>query len=351
MKKILFISMGESFGGIEKQELEIYKNIRNYKIEFLTPVKIFNLDNEHTLNISRNNLLGKIKYNYRLYKYLKKNKYDIIHINSSIFLYSFQVALIAKITKNKIIVVESHSIPYNSKLKKILIKVLKPVYNRLISKSLACSKETINSLYLEDTIILNNGINVEDYKYSESLRKKYRNNLNINNDTVYGTIGRIDKNKNYLFLIDLFNKIQKENNNSKLLIIGTGPEEELIKEKIKELKLNDKVILLGQRIDIRALLSSMDVFIFPSLKEGFGLSILESLTSGLPTIINSNIPINIETNNLYKVDNYNINSWIKVIKKVKHKERYNSYKEIKDKGYDIKNTTKELTNIYKDLIK
>ena len=111
MKKILFISMGESFGGIEKLELDLYKNIKKYKIDFLTSIKIFNTNNEISLDVSRKNLLGRIKYNYRLYKYLKKNKYDIIHINSSIFLFVLQVSIISSlrylVVLNPVVVLEN----------------------------------------------------------------------------------------------------------------------------------------------------------------------------------------------------------------------------------------------------
>ena len=336
MKKILFISMGEAFGGIEKQELDIASNINNYNIEFLTPIKIFNTKNEHNLNISRNKYIGRIIYNHRLYKFLNNNKYDIIHINSSIFLFSFQVALISRLTKHKIIVVQSHSIPYISKIKKLLIKLLLPIYKRLI---LSCSEEAKYSLFLNNTEILDNGIDINNFKYDEKIRKEYRKKLNIENKKVYGTVGRIDKNKNYDFLIDLFNKIKYTN--SILLIIGTGPD--------KELKLDKKVLLLGQRQDIKELLNCMDIFIFPSLKEGFGLSVIESLATGLPTIISSNIPINIKLNNLYKVDDYDIDNWIDTINNIKINKREKAYKEIINRGYDIKDTCKKLENIYNDL--
>lgn len=349
MKKVLFISMGEIFGGIEKQELDIANNIKNYDIEFLTPIKLFNTKKEHTLNISRNKYINRIKYNYKLYKFLKNNKYDIIHINSSVFLFSFQVALISKITKHKIIVVESHSIPYISKIKRLLIKILLPIYKRLINKSLSCSIEAEKSLFLNNTEILNNGIDINNYKFNEKIRNEYRKNLNIEDKKVYGTIGRIDKNKNYNFLIDLFNNIKDKN--SILLIIGTGPDKEQIENKIKELKLDKKVLLLGQRQDIKELLSCMDIFIFPSLKEGFGLSIIESLTSGLPTIINSNIKINIKSNNLYRIDNYDISTWKETINNIKINKRENSYKEVINSGYDIKDTCKSLEKIYNDMIK
>ena len=74
--------------------------------------------------------------------------------------------------------------------------------------------------------------------------------------------------KNQEFLIDIFYEINKINANTHLLLIGNGEDEEKIKAKVKELNLEDNVSFLGIRKDIKELMQTMDVFVFPSLFEG-----------------------------------------------------------------------------------
>ena len=113
MKKILHVSMGYTcFGGIEKMEMNYVTHIKgDYKNDILTPndipfknyeqeLKKYNCD-VYNLHTSRKTLIDRLKYNYRLSKFLKKNKYDIIHIHSAVFLFSYKVAKIAKHTRYK----------------------------------------------------------------------------------------------------------------------------------------------------------------------------------------------------------------------------------------------------------
>ena len=347
MKKVLQISMGETYGGIERLEESFKNNIKNFQVDVLTPTKIFDDNNYYDLNISRNSFLEKIKYNHRLSKFLKNNHYDIVHINSSVFLFSYQVARIAKKNNSKVIA-HYHSIPKVSKLKSIIIKILMPFYKKKIDIFLSCSKE---ASFTNDSTIIKNGIDIEKYKYNEKIREEYRNKLNIKDKKVYGHIGRFDTNKNHDFLIDVFYEIQKKEKNSILLLIGEGESISKIKDKVNNLNINDKVIFLGSRNDTYNLLNAMDIFIFPSIKEGLGLSIIESLTSGLPTYVSNGIPeeANI-SNNFHRINDFNTNNWVKIILKDKKSKRNNSYKDTINSGYDIKESTKELEKIYKDLI-
>lgn len=111
MKKILHISIGENYGGIENLELEYMKHIPG--IDILSPNdKAFqhcHSNNIFNLSIPKFTRKNQILYDYRLYKFLKKNKYDIVHINSEIFFFSFRVILIAKICGVKKIVMHSYS--------------------------------------------------------------------------------------------------------------------------------------------------------------------------------------------------------------------------------------------------
>ena len=114
MIRVLQIIDGYSFGGIVKLMLEINKNLSDeFKSDFLTALNI--CDNWNNLNADRKTLKGRILYNHRLLKYLKRNKYDIVHINSGAFFFTFQAVTICKIAGIKRIVAHSHN---SNKIKK-----------------------------------------------------------------------------------------------------------------------------------------------------------------------------------------------------------------------------------------
>ena len=352
MIKVLQIMDGYNFNGIIKLMLEVEKNIdKEIKFDYLTACNI--CDNFNNLNIDRRSIKGRIIYNHRLRKFLKNNKYDIVHINSGAFFFTFSCALICKLCSIKKIIVHSHNTPKISRIKKIFIRIFNPIYRKITNVHLTCSNAASESLYtkVDDVILIKNGIDVNKFKYNKNIREKIRKELNINNKLVYGHVGRFSKQKNHDFLIDLFYELQK-NKDCVLLLIGTGPLEDTIKNKVKKLNITDKVLFLGFREDINYLLNAIDIFIFPSLYEGLPVSLIEAQTNGLPIVTTSNISneANI-SNNYYVIDNYDINNWLNTILNVKLGNRENAYKNAIKNGYDIIDISNKLEKIYKNLMK
>lgn len=347
MVKVLQVIDGKSFGGITKLMLDIKKIINNnIQFDLLTGSNI--CKDCYNLNIVRNNFKNKTIYNYRLYKFLKKHNYDVVHINSGAFFYVFQVAFVCKMAGIKRIIVHSHNTPKVPTYKKVLIKLLNPLFCKMVDVKLSCSKEASKSLFTnaEGVKIIKNGINVEQLKYDEKIRNKYREDLCIGNKIVYGHVGRFDKQKNHEFLINLFYEIQKVQD-SILLLVGTGELESNIKENVKKLNMEDKVVFLGFKEDIGNWLSCMDYFLFPSLYEGLGIVLIEAQTSGLPVFVSNSIPSEANiTKNFYRINTFNINEWISKIFSVKLSNRKDSYLDTIKAGYDITNTCNELEKIY-----
>src|SRR5699024_5117040 len=98
------------------------------------------------------------------------------------------------------------------------------------------------------------------------------------------------KQKNHEYLIDIFLKVHEERKNAILLLIGDGEERKKIHQKVVDNGLENNVIFTGLRADIHDLLQALDVLVFPSLFEGFGIVAIESQAAGLPTILSNTIP-------------------------------------------------------------
>lgn len=196
--------------------------------------------------------------------------------------------------------------------------------------------------------ILPNAIKSEKYIFSLTTRNKFRKKYNLDNFLVYGHVGRFTHAKNHLFLIDLFNELQKIDSDSRLILVGDGELRETVEGKISDLGLNDKVIITGAVDNVNEYLQAFDIFLFPSIFEGLPTTVIEAQASGLPSIISDTITEEVNITPLVKFVSLKepLNVWVEVIKGVKIMDRGDMKKVITDKGYEISKVAKWLENFY-----
>lgn len=370
MIKILQTNISNTFAGIEKLELEYVKHINDeeLQVDVLVPYKnsLKNsqeaMNNNHIFdfNIPKFTRRTEWVYDYKLFKLLKKNKYDILHINSSVLFFSLRTAIIAKMCGVKKVIVHSHGNVPVSKIKRIFIKIINLIFRKHVDLFLSCSKDALKPLLAErfikenKAVILKNGIEIEQYKFKQEKRDELRKELKIVDKTVYGHVGRFEVQKNHDFLINLFNKIQQIDDNSVLLLIGIGSLQDKIREKVNELNLSSKVLFLGFRNDVNDLLNAMDCFLFPSFNEGLGIAAIEAQTNGLVTFCSTNVPIeaNISERFHYFDLNEDVDKLAKRICNIKKdiENRKNAYEDTIKNDYSIESTCNRLREIYLKLL-
>ena len=105
------------------------------------------------------------------------------------------------------------------------------------------------------------------------------------NDFVIGSIMRMERVKNPLFLIDVFKAVHLKEKRAKLMIVGDGSMRTLVEKRIEEYGLKDSVIITGFRKDAKRFYGVFDVFVSTSIKEGFSVSVLEAMASSLPVVV------------------------------------------------------------------
>jgi glycosyltransferase involved in cell wall biosynthesis len=103
-------------------------------------------------------------------------------------------------------------------------------------------------------------------------------------------VGRLVPEKNHEFLLHLLKALVRVEPKARLRLIGDGPLRPQLEELAKSLSLQRHVEFLGNRLDIPDLLAAADVFVFPSLSEGLGLAAIEAQAAGLPVVIASHLP-------------------------------------------------------------
>lgn len=103
-------------------------------------------------------------------------------------------------------------------------------------------------------------------------------------ETVVGCVARFDPVKNFPGLIKAFAGVKRKGIDARLLLVGDGPQMEELRALVDDLGLKRDVLFTGRRTDVPQCLQAMDVYIQPSFYEGFSMTILEAMSSGLPVI-------------------------------------------------------------------
>lgn len=326
---------GEPFttGGQESFIMNIYRNIDRKKIQFdfYTPYTCINQEMRMEIEklggnvyegLGHFNVVGNKKdYVNNLKKFLKNNYYEIIHIHSGSI---FALAVGSKIAKQsgaKRVIVHSHSAGFNN-LKHTISKFLFGAFFYLYPTNLwACSKTAAYWKFPKKLVnngkckIIKNTIDVENFKFDLEKRNNIRKKYSIKDDEiVLGTVGRLSSEKNQLFLLDVFKKLNELNSNTYLVIIGDGILKETLKEKIKNENINN-VLLLGKQHNINDFLNMFDIFTLTSIYEGFPVTAIEAQANNLPCIFSDNITkeCKINKNVIFLSLSDNIDNWVNSI--------------------------------------
>lgn len=222
----------------------------------------------------------------------------------------------------------------------------------------SCSDDASKWFYSEKIIksnrylLINNAIDYDIYRFNESIREKYRNEFKFDQETlVIGNVGRMHFQKNQQFIIRVFNQVHKKKQNSRLMLIGDGPDRNQIEDLVKSYKLENYVQFLGTRSDVNNLMQAMDIFLFPSIFEGLPLALIEAQASNLQiyasTAINNKIIIDEKLINFISLAE-NEDYWANKILECKNFDRKTNQIEklIKENGYDIKVEAKKIEKIF-----
>lgn len=220
-----------------------------------------------------------------------------------------------------------------------------------------CSKEAGRWLFGKSDVengkvqIIRNAIQTQLYRFDEEKRRKVREEKNASDKLIIGHVGNFNEVKNQTFIIDIFNSIQRKNKNIELWLVGDGEWREKIEKKVEKLELQKKVVFWGKRDDVSNIMQGMDVFLFPSLHEGFGIVLIEAQCSGLYCLASiGTIPKEVNITGTVKFISLNesAETWGEEIKRIlqKDRDRKCGYERIKEAGFDIMDAAEDLERRY-----
>lgn len=291
--KLLHIISRLDIGGMERQLLALVSNSNREKFE----VDIVYFQGDGYLKsefeslgcrVRKINAFGPwdISICPRLYFYIKRNRYDIIHTHS--LKADLWGAIAGGLANMPMVVSTVHN--EEQILKIPILKLLEGwVVNRLDDFIIAVSDGVKRFLVREagfpiDKIrVVRYGIDPSDIEID--MKKNIRQELGIENDApLIGCVGRLISQKGHKYIIEAARKVIENFPKVRFLIVGKGPLEKMLKRMSRDLKISSSIIFTGFREDVYSIIDKLDLLILPSLWEGFGLVLLEAMALGKPIV-------------------------------------------------------------------
>lgn len=351
-KRILMIGMGANTGGVESYIINLIRNVdrEKYQFYFLYRGKIAYEKEVIDLGVelipvdaSRHN---PIKYIKTFNEIFKKYKFDVVYYNTC-DIKSMDMIMFGKKYGVPVRIIHSHNsyhIVPPKLLHKFTEKWCRNNLDNYATKLLACSDIAGDWMFEKHNYnVINNGIKTEKFTFDVTIRDEKREYLDIKEKYVVGFIGRLEEQKNPLFLIDVFAQLYKKRNDAILLVVGDGSMKDKMIEHASKYDVLNAVKFMGVCSNINELMNVMDCFLLPSLFEGLPFVLVEAQTNGLPCVVSTNVSSESNINGEVKFISLDESSeyWANEVASVKSNFDRSKYVDImKRKQFDIGDTIK-----------
>ena len=359
-----------TFGGsgVVATELGIELSKKGHEVHFITysqPVRLDALSSNlhyHEVNVPDYPLFKYEPYELalssKLFDVISKHKIDVLHVH-----YAIPHAYAAYMAK-KILKENGYNIPIITTLHGTDITLVgnNPFYKPAVTFSINKSDivTCVSKSLMEDTReffgikreikVIPNFIDID--KYARKLNLCQGNMLAQDDEKIIVHVSNFRPLKRIIDVLKIFEKINQKIN-SKLIMVGDGPDKKKAKEFLRKNNLKNKVIFLGKTSEVDEILCSSDLFLLPSEKESFGLAALEAMALKVP-VISTNTgglkDLNINGNSGYTSDIGDIDSMaknaIKILSDDSLEKKYRNQAFENAKKYDIKTVIPLYEKIY-----
>lgn len=303
MKRILHIVGKMDRAGAETMLMNLYRHVDRSKIQFdfvTFTNEIGDYDAEivglggRIIPIIANNPIRRM---LRLQEFLKQSpEYKIVHAH--MLLSNAFHLLAAKRAGVSHRISHSHNTS-NGKtgtIKKIYEKIALLTNRNMATYKIACGELAAKYLFgtTKDVWLLPNAVDIQEMMEVADKSRNYINREFGDNKLKIIQVGRLSQVKNHEFSLEIAEKLRSSNISFTLYIIGQGPLENELKQKVRVRNLANNIKFLGMRTDITELMASADYMIMPSLHEGFPVVLVESQTVGLMTLVSDQVSAEVD---------------------------------------------------------
>ncbi|GMU87679.1 MAG: hypothetical protein AMXMBFR48_29200 [Ignavibacteriales bacterium] len=293
--KILYSCLSRSWGGMEMYTLTCVHQLiaRGHEVHLLAypGSKLFDEAKEQQLSVYPVKASGYFHPAeiLALKNLIQKNRYDLVHTQASKDLWILVPAL--RISRSRI------PLYLTKQVGSFIVKkdaLHKWIYNRVtrvfaISRVIENNLEETTPVSTERISLLHNAIDTNHFDPAKADRTLLRNEFKIADDEILiGMLARFSKGKGHEEMIHAAGILNKKHSSVKYLIVGEASKgeddyAEGIKKLAREADLGN-MIFTGFRKDVRTVLAALDIFVFPSHNEAFGIALAEALSMGVASV-------------------------------------------------------------------
>lgn len=360
--RVLHIVTQMNCAGLESRLMDIYRNIdrSNVQFDFYTCRTESGFFDEEIKSLG-----GKVYYNLPL----KMREIHKIACRFKIFLADHEeykivhchlnqwCGLVLKGAKEANVPVRiAHSRTSLQKItaKNLIKNFIKLSTNRYATHCFAVSKKAGEWLFgkrmlnMGKVTIWPNAIDYSKFTYNPEKRSEIREMLSLGNDLTLMHVGNLRPEKNHKFLLQVFKRILEKRSSAKLVLIGKDEMNGTIQSIAIRMGIEQSVMFLGSRSDVAELLQAGDVFVFPSLYEGFPGAVLEAQAAGLLCIISDKITNEVCITPLVKQFSLSMSSekWAEYILAKAKKTRIDTSDYFERSGFEIRVLAYNLSRFY-----
>jgi glycosyltransferase involved in cell wall biosynthesis len=308
--KILYVITKSDIGGAQVFVLNLAKAFKKNGID----VEVVAGDGDFLFKeLDQNNIkyyyLTSLKRNFSVFNavyfvlqlrsLLKREKYDVVHLNSSNTLIGSAASLFLKDKPKNVFTFHGLSFIDKNFNPNFLIKYLAKFYFKIFLKAVdeiifECKmnyEELTGEGMFNEARIIFNGLDPNDLEYLDaSAARKFLSDkcgTDLKNCFVIGSTGRLAYQKNYEFLINNFYLIKEKIPNVKVIIIGDGQDSNEYKKMIDYQGIQDDFYLLGEIKNSHRFINGFDVFTLTSRYEGVAISLIEAIYSNTPVLVSN----------------------------------------------------------------
>ena len=298
--RVLFVLPQLDAGGSERVVFDLARNLDAEKVEVFVaafsggvlaePLRtmcngVFIVEKNPGFDFSAMVKLGKL---------VRNNRIDVV--NAHHYMPCFYSFLGTKVLNNIKLVYTEHSVPeveniancFHGRIFNWMLYRINGVIG--VSRAIAERFRVRYSRHAEKIHEIPNGVDVEKFRGKDA-RESIRTGWGMTDDFfVVGTVANFRKVKNHACLVRAVSRLKDTHPHLRLVLVGTGfpgdaeNSEEEVRSLVRELGMQERVVLAGYQENIPEMLSAFDAFCLPSFSEGLPVSVLEAMAAGVPVI-------------------------------------------------------------------